>query len=185
MTYPRPLPVTLTLDPYPRPLLLTLTLDPYPYPYPWPLTLDPRFSNAAFLVVIFQLGSWLENADRHEEITLEGNKPKLVECSFFSLFFFFVFFFFLPFSISSSFGQLFNFHWLIEVELKFGRKVTETGIFKWKYVSEFHIYLSFIYISLETRIVNWKLAKDSNVEISGQNRDKFYNCSEQSSITFA
>ena len=96
----------------------------------------PAIKLYTFLVVIFQPGSWLE-------ITLEGNKPKLVECSFFSLFFFFVVFFFLPFSISSSFWQLFNFHWLIEVELKFGRKkVTETGIFKWKYVSEFHIYFS-------------------------------------------
>jgi len=88
----------------------------------------PSIKLYTFLVVIFQPRSWLENADRHEEITLEGNKPKLVECSFFSLFFFF-FFFFLPFSISSSFWQLFNFHWLIAVELKFGRKkVTETGI---------------------------------------------------------
>ena len=46
ITYPRPLPVTLTLDPYldpyPRPLLLTLTLDQRPLP----LTRDPRFSNA-------------------------------------------------------------------------------------------------------------------------------------------
>ena len=46
ITYPRLLPVTLTLDPYPRPLLLTLTLDLTRDPRPLPLTLDPRFSNA-------------------------------------------------------------------------------------------------------------------------------------------
>ena len=52
ISYPRPLPVTLSRDPYPwpypRPLLLTL--DPYPWPATLTLTRDPRFSNAESVV---------------------------------------------------------------------------------------------------------------------------------------
>jgi len=52
--------VIITLDPYPRPLPLTLTLDPRLLPltldlYPSPATRDPRFSNAVGILLI---NSW-------------------------------------------------------------------------------------------------------------------------------